>query len=85
MKGGFIAAFDAKTGARRWWTNRTETTGWGTPIAIRAGGRDEIIISSFRAIYAYNPDNTPPRKSFRRPWSDKAWSSPRSDAARPSQ
>ena len=57
MKGGFIAAFDAKTGARRWWTNRTETTGWSTPIAIRAGGRDEIVISSFRAIYAYNPDN----------------------------
>jgi outer membrane protein assembly factor BamB len=57
MKGGFIAAFDAKTGARRWWTNRTETTGWGTPIAIRAGGRDEIIVSSFRAVYAYNPDN----------------------------
>jgi len=53
MKGGFIAAFDAKTGARRWWTNRTETTGWSTPIAIRAGGRDEIVISSFRAgMYA---------------------------------
>ena len=57
QKGGFIAAFDAKTGARRWLTNRTETTGWSTPIAIRAGGRDEIVISSFRAIYAYNPDN----------------------------
>ena len=57
VKGGFIAAFDAKTGARRWWTNRAETTGWGTPIAIRAGARDEIIISSFRAIYAYDPDN----------------------------
>jgi len=57
QKGGFIAAFDAKTGARRWWTNRTETTGWSTPIAIRAGGRDEIVVSSFRAMYAYNPDN----------------------------
>jgi outer membrane protein assembly factor BamB len=57
IKGGFIAALDTKTGARRWWTNRTETTGWGTPIAIRAGARDEIIVSSFRAIYAYNPDN----------------------------
>ena len=57
MAGGFIAAFDAKTGERRWWTRRTETTGWGTPIAIRAGTRDEIIVSSFRAIYAYNPDS----------------------------
>ncbi len=57
QKGGFIAAFDAKTGARRWWTDRAETTGWGTPIAIRTGTRDEIIVSSFRAIYAYNPDS----------------------------
>ena len=55
--GGFIAAFDAKTGERRWWTKRAEPVGWGTPIAIRAGARDEIIISSFRAVYAYNPDN----------------------------
>ena len=57
QKGGFIAALDAKTGARRWWTNRTETTGWGTPIAIRAAGRDEIVVSSFRGIYGYHPDN----------------------------
>ena len=55
--GGFIAAFDATTGARRWWTKRAEPVGWGTPIAVRAGTRDEIIISSFRAVYAYNPDN----------------------------
>jgi outer membrane protein assembly factor BamB len=56
-EGAFIAAFDAKTGARRWRTPRTERVGWGTPIAIRAGSRDEIIVSSMRAVYAYNPDN----------------------------
>ncbi len=55
-EGGFIAAFDAKTGARRWWKPREEKIGWGTPIAIRAGDRDEIIVSSMRAVYAYNPD-----------------------------
>ena len=54
--GGFIAAFDAKTGAPRWRQPRTEQVGWGTPIAIRANGRDEIIVSSMRKVYAYNPD-----------------------------
>jgi outer membrane protein assembly factor BamB len=54
--GGFIAAFDAKTGARRWTTPRSEQVGWGTPVAIRAGGRDEIIVSSMRRVYAYHPD-----------------------------
>jgi outer membrane protein assembly factor BamB len=55
--GGFIAAFDAKTGERRWSKRRKEQAGWGTPIAIRAGTRDEIIVSSMFAVYAYNPDN----------------------------
>ena len=54
--GGFIAAYDAKTGAERWKRARAEQVGWGTPIAIRAGGRDEIIVSSMRKVYAYDPD-----------------------------
>ena len=53
--GGFIAAFDAKTGAVRWRKPRSEQVGWGTPIAIRAGSRDEIIVSSMRKVYAYDP------------------------------
>lgn len=31
--------------------------GWGTPIAIRAGNRDEIIVSSMRKVYAYDSDS----------------------------
>ena len=54
--GGFIKAFDAKTGAERWSTPRAEQVGWGTPVAIRAGDRDEIIVSSMRKVYAYHPD-----------------------------
>jgi outer membrane protein assembly factor BamB len=54
--GSFIAAFDAATGRPRWKTPRQERVGWGTPIAIRAGDRDEIIVSSMRRVYAYDPD-----------------------------
>jgi outer membrane protein assembly factor BamB len=53
----FVAAFDAATGKTVWRTPRKEQVGWGTPIAIRAGDRDEIIVSSMRRVYAYDPDS----------------------------
>jgi outer membrane protein assembly factor BamB len=53
--GSFVAAFDVATGRTLWWTDRRETTGWGTPIVIRAGERDELIVSSQRKVYAYDP------------------------------
>lgn len=52
----FVAAFDLKTGATKWWKDRAETTGWGTPVVISTGTRDELIVSSQRKVYAYNPD-----------------------------
>ena len=52
----FVAAFDLKTGKDIWWKNRVETVGWGTPIVIQADGRDELIVSSQRRVYGYNPD-----------------------------
>lgn len=52
----FVAAIDAKTGKLLWKTPRQETVGWGTPIAIRAGDRDEIIVSGQNAVRAYDPD-----------------------------
>ena len=54
--GSFVAAFHAATGKTIWRTERKEQVGWGTPIAIRAGARDEIIVSSMRRVYAYDPD-----------------------------
>lgn len=51
----FIAAFDAGTGKVLWRTARRETVGWGTPIVIRAGQRDEIIVSGQYRVYAYDP------------------------------
>jgi outer membrane protein assembly factor BamB len=52
----FVAAVHAKTGKLLWKTPRQETVGWGTPIAIRAGSRDEVIVSGQNAVRAYDPD-----------------------------
>ncbi|MEW6323040.1 MAG: PQQ-binding-like beta-propeller repeat protein [Acidobacteriota bacterium] len=52
----FVAAFDRKTGRTIWSTPRRESVGWGTPVVIRAGDRDELIVSSQRRVVAYDPD-----------------------------
>jgi outer membrane protein assembly factor BamB len=54
-QGSFIAAFDKESGRQLWRTARRETVGWGTPVAIRFGGRDEIVVSGERTVYAYDP------------------------------
>jgi outer membrane protein assembly factor BamB len=56
-KGSFVAAFDQKTGEKLWSTERAATVGWGTPVVIRAAGRDELIVSSQHAVNAYDPGN----------------------------
>ena len=53
---GFMVALDAKTGRELWRQARTPQPGWGTPLAITAGGRDEIIVSSSRRIEAIDPE-----------------------------
>ena len=55
--GSFVAAFDKRTGKKLWWTERQENTGWGSPVAVRVGDRDEIIVSSQKWVYAYDPDS----------------------------
>jgi len=54
--GSFVAAFDKATGDVIWQTVRRESVGWGTPIVVRAGNHDELIVSSQRQVYAYDPD-----------------------------
>ena len=54
--GSFVAAFDARTGKELWRTPRRAFVGWGTPVAVRVAGRDEIIVSSQSAVTAYDPD-----------------------------
>jgi outer membrane protein assembly factor BamB len=52
----FIAAFDTATGKQLWRTGRNASVGWGTPVAINANGRDEIIVNGQYAVVAYNPE-----------------------------
>ena len=49
-------AYDTATGAEVWRTPRDASVGWGTPVAIRVADHDELIVSSQRAVTAYNPD-----------------------------
>jgi outer membrane protein assembly factor BamB len=54
--GSFVAAFDTRTGKEMWRTPRRADVGWGTPVAVRVAGRDEIIVSSQGSVIAYDPD-----------------------------
>ena len=53
----FVVALDARTGAVRWRTDRDEpvSQAYSTPLAIRVGGRDQIVsVGAFRTS-AYDP------------------------------
>jgi outer membrane protein assembly factor BamB len=54
--GSFIAAFDTRTGREIWRTRRQASVGWGTPIAVRVGDHDEIIVNGQQNVYAYDPN-----------------------------
>jgi outer membrane protein assembly factor BamB len=53
--GSFVAAFDAKTGKLIWKTDRAASVGWGTPVVITTGDREELVINSQGRVYAYDP------------------------------
>lgn len=55
-EGSFVGAFDRETGRERWRTQRDGRRGWYSPIAIRAGKRDEIIVSGSEKVKAYDPE-----------------------------
>jgi len=56
----FVAAFDAETGATVWWQKREASVGWGTPVVIRTGDREELIVNSQRQVWAYDPKTGEP-------------------------
>lgn len=56
-RGAFVAAFDTRTGQLAWQTDRGGSVGWGSPVAVRVGDHDEIIVSSQRTVTAYDPSD----------------------------
>ena len=54
--GSFVAALDTAKGTILWRTRRQASVGWGTPVAIRTGDRDEIIVSGQHRVSAYDPE-----------------------------
>jgi outer membrane protein assembly factor BamB len=53
----FVAAFDKATGKTLWQTPRRETVGWGTPVMLDVGARDELVVSGQHRVAAYEPDS----------------------------
>jgi hypothetical protein len=53
----FITALDTRTGRRLWQTRRNATVGWGTPVAINNGSRDEIVVNGQGSVIGYSPDD----------------------------
>ena len=56
-RGAFVAAFDKRTGEPRWRVARRASVGWGSPVALRVGDHDEIIVSSQSTVTAYDPSD----------------------------
>jgi len=54
--GSFVVALDRLTGKELWKTSRKEKVGWGSPVAVRVNGKDQIIVSSEYRVYGYEPE-----------------------------
>ena len=55
--GSFVAAFNARTGDVIWKTDRQASVGWGTPVVVNTGARDELIVNGQYQVYAYDPNS----------------------------
>jgi outer membrane protein assembly factor BamB len=57
-RGAYLMAVDAATGRERWRLNRgKEKRAYTTPLVIRNGARDELILNSSERIDAVSPSN----------------------------
>jgi len=56
-KDAYIVALNKKTGDEIWKTTRPDHRGWSSPILVRAGERDEIVVNGHLGVTAYAPDS----------------------------
>lgn len=54
QENSFLAAFDAKTGAEKWRTARTDVPTWSTPTIHKVGGRTQVLVNGYRHAGAYD-------------------------------
>ena len=54
---GLLVAFDKTTGAEKWRTPRTapERGGWTTPVLVKAGEKQELVLNGEKAVTGYDP------------------------------
>jgi hypothetical protein len=50
-----LVAFDYRTGETVWSTPRETMRGWSTPILIRSGEREELVINGHSGVRGYDP------------------------------
>ncbi len=50
-----LLAVDARTGETVWRTPREVMRGWSTPIIVKAGNRDELVLNGHTHIRGYDP------------------------------
>lgn len=54
LKGSFIAAYDAKTGAELWKTDRDDVPTWSTPTVVTEGGAPQVVVNGFKKAAGYD-------------------------------
>lgn len=50
-----FAAFDKRTGDKRWQQERKNQPGWSSPVVLRIGGRDELIYNGAHVVSSHDP------------------------------
>ncbi len=55
-KGGYLAAFDQKTGKQVWKTQRPNFLSFSSPIVCNVAGKDQLVISGCERVSSYDPN-----------------------------
>ncbi len=50
-----LEAFHKRTGELAWSTQRPNARGWSTPVLVRAGQRDELLLNGDAGVTGYDP------------------------------
>jgi outer membrane protein assembly factor BamB len=53
--GGYIAAFDQKSGTEKWNTKRPRKTSYSSPVVAKVAGKDQLLISGCDEVSSYDP------------------------------